>query len=198
LANILITKSGHLSLIDFGLSTKFTPFARNENVRTNVVGNYAASPERKKLKLSSNLLPTYSTDKNSFDYLELVECLYELGKELIFHNEIIDSSFNPILDLEIIFPNLLTSNQPDMIEFADLLIQLSKVNNPSGNDEISSIKNHPFFNGIDWELVRERKNPVPKKIRQYTKFRSECRSTHISSESTPKFLENKIGKLCFQ
>ena len=81
--------------------------------------------------------------------------------------------------------------------FADLLLRLTK-DNPkerignNKNGDISDIKNHPFFEGVDWKLVGQRKNPVPESINIYI---SESSSIETATGRKFPLLGNEIGKL---
>lgn len=84
------------------------------------------------------------------------------------------------------------------------MVQLLEVeeNNRLGSQGPDSVKSHPWFNGIDWEGIRNRTFPVPQeiisRITQYLEVHSEDCSTgypgsplqEVEELNVPEWLED--------
>ena len=153
LENILIDSKGHIKLTDFGIS-KF--LKNNEKAQTMIGTAYYMAPE---------IAFDYPYDKE-VDWWSLGVVMFVLleGKYPFdvtnYRKRNFTLEFNKIKD-----------------EKAKNLIQQFLQENPrkrigSGEDGINEIKNHPFFDGIDWEKAKNRElEPpfVPKKEKNKVK-----------------------------
>uniref|UniRef100_A0A6B2LJU5 Protein kinase domain-containing protein n=1 Tax=Arcella intermedia TaxID=1963864 RepID=A0A6B2LJU5_9EUKA len=144
--NILVDKSGHLKLTDFGFS-KFL-FDRTWTM--------CGTPEY----LAPEIISGHGHTK-AVDWWSLGILIYEmLAGYPPFNDENKLRLFSRISEPEkMTFPDFFT---PDSID----LIRKLLVTDPSRRlgvmcRGVIDIKLHPFFSGINWSGVAERKNPAP-------------------------------------
>ncbi|KAH0786081.1 AGC family protein kinase [Histomonas meleagridis] len=177
--NILVDADGHLKITDFG-------FAKNiENDENNSTKTFCGT--------LGYLAPEVIRQKpytKSVDWWAFGIILYEM---LCGHSpfESCNQSelMNMILFSPIDFPSYLSSTSIDLIQ--KLLNRDNKKRIGSGPTDAEEIKQHPFFKGLNWENVLEKKTRpqwVPSIVDSFDtsnfdcKFTSEC--TGISADDT--------------
>ena len=142
--NILLDEEGNILLTDFGLSKMV--------IQTN---SFCGTPDY----IPPEIIKKLDYDKN-VDWWQLGALIYELlvGHTPFFNHDV-KKMFHNIINKPV-KKNLYLSNDAfDLI--SKLLIKDS--NNRLGSSEQDSleIKNHSFFNNIDWEAILEKKIKPP-------------------------------------
>jgi len=144
--NILVTSSGHLVINDFGVSRMF------ENVGQRNGGKFG------RLSGSHDFLPpealdsTYSHYDSTVDYWAGVITLLKLRYPL----------FKTVHGLDEIQKEDTSPGANEFFDFVRVMLQeIPQRRLAFGVDGFSNIQTHPFFRGVDWELVESRKNPIP-------------------------------------
>jgi hypothetical protein len=61
--------------------------------------------------------------------------------------------FQKILGKDIEFPEYLSINAVDLIDSLIMLDPMERLGTPGSKNDIKSLKNHPFFVGIDWSDI---------------------------------------------
>lgn len=155
LENILICKNGHIKLSDFGLSKKLLHNGVVKPTYTFCGTDEYIAPE---MLLSQPY--DFSLDWWCLGILIYELCFHEtpfVGKEGM-------STYDRILYDDPGFPD----SMPE--EPKSLIIELLN-KDPKKRGNFETIKNHPFFKGVDWEMVLQKKYiavyhpPAPKKIK---------------------------------
>lgn len=144
--NVLLDSDGHIKLTDFGLSRKF-------KTGENEAKTFCGTPQY--------LAPEIILGKGySFgvDWWAMGALTFELlTRTPPFQERDAKRLYNLILTAPVLYPGYLS---PAGKSFCAALLQRNPLNRLGycGADEI---KAHPFFEGIDWKLLREKKLPVP-------------------------------------
>lgn len=135
--NILLTKEGHIQMIDFGLSVKTDKLIKGR------VGT------------TECMAPEVLTEKyygKSADYWSLGILIYEMFfKETPFSDDSVDKIESNILKREINLERMEDKNLSDLIY--QLLIKDPRKRLGSQNGLVD-IMRHPFFSGVNWEGIR--------------------------------------------
>ncbi|KAJ3450121.1 non-specific serine/threonine protein kinase [Anaeramoeba flamelloides] len=182
--NLLIDKRGHITLTDFGLSKgyksirkemeeekefKIPEKKKHKNSTTNKKLRQKAWKARRKLAYSTVGTPDYIAIEifwrkgysETCDWWSLGVIMFEMIFGFPpFASESRRETFQMILNWKeyLIFPEDIYVSD----EAKDLISKL--VCSPKdrlGNNGVQEIKNHPFFNDIDWDLVEKRqKEPL--------------------------------------
>lgn len=149
--NILVSREGHLKLVDFGLSY-FGLVDRSVSV-DRTVGKAIGTPDYMPPEIIFQQAHSFSAD-----YWALGCIIYEFLTGLPpFHEEKPRDTFARVIagsfDL-----SLLKDFSP---EVQDLITKLLERNpqNRLGANSIEEIKRHPWFNGVDWEHLQDAKPP---------------------------------------
>ncbi|KAI5181905.1 serum/glucocorticoid-regulated kinase 2 [Nematocida sp. AWRm80] len=142
--NILLDRDGHIVLCDFGMS-----------IQNTMASSYCGTPEY----IAPEIIKNESYNE-SVDYYTLGVLLFEMvtGQPpfTMQEGDDLDDLENKILFTQPEFPSKLS---PAIVSLLKDLLQKT----PSKRPNIQSIKNHPFFNGIEWERV-ERKEYYPRTL----------------------------------
>lgn len=141
--NILIASTGHIKFIDFG-------FAVYEDENTYVISGTPEYMSPEKL--------TGESDGRESDYWGLGIMIYEmLCGNPPFYDVSTDVTFRKIVECKVSFPSCVSSVAKDLIAS---LLEKNRVNRLGfgGAEEIMS---HPFFAGIDWDDVENRRVRPP-------------------------------------
>jgi serine/threonine protein kinase len=141
--NVLITASGHIKLIDFG-------FAVQENEKTYVISGTPEYMSPEKLKSEG--------DGRESDYWGLGVMIYEmLCGDPPFYDLSADVIYRKILEMQVAFPSYVNPAA------RSLVLSLLDKNRSSrlGFGGIEEIMNHPFFAGINWCDVENRRLSPP-------------------------------------
>eukprot|EP00331_Platyophrya_macrostoma_P003886 CAMPEP_0176411094 /NCGR_PEP_ID=MMETSP0127-20121128/3418_1 /TAXON_ID=938130 /ORGANISM="Platyophrya macrostoma, Strain WH" /LENGTH=400 /DNA_ID=CAMNT_0017790657 /DNA_START=1 /DNA_END=1203 /DNA_ORIENTATION=- len=144
--NILIDETGHLKIIDFGLSRMGI---KNDMVCKTFCGSPAyLSPEMLKRQGA-----TWATDVYGIGTI-----LYELlVGEPPFYSHDISTIYDNMKKGKLTFPKTMSPVAKDLL--TKLLDQ-----NPAsrlGVNDKKEIMKHPFFAGVDWEKVEKKEGPAP-------------------------------------
>ncbi|KAL7108057.1 hypothetical protein ACP275_06G091400 [Erythranthe tilingii] len=154
--NLLLTADGHIKIADFGSvkpmqGSRITvlPNAASDDKACTFVGTAAYVPP----EVLNSSPATFGND------LWALGCtLYQM---LSGTSPFKDASewliFQRIIARDIRFPNYFSAEARDLI---DQLLDIDPSRRPgAGPGEYASLKNHPFFNGIDWTNLREGTTP---------------------------------------
>jgi len=146
--NIMVDASGHIKLTDFGLSKMFT---KTKEKAFTICG----TPQY----LAPEILSDEGYD-NSVDWWSLGCVMYEMlvGRAPF---RIPKGSYlsADLYKKKISIPEFVTNDAKDLI--SKLLIPNPKNRLGYGKDGAKNIKEHPYFNGIDWEEAWEKKLTPP-------------------------------------
>ncbi|OIT02134.1 PREDICTED: 3-phosphoinositide-dependent protein kinase 2-like [Nicotiana attenuata] len=182
--NLLLSSDGHIKIADFGSvkpmqDSRITvlPNAASDDKACTFVGTAAYVPP----EVLNSSPATFGND------LWALGCtLYQM---LSGTSPFKDASewliFQRIIARDIRFPNYFSNEARDLI---DQLLDIDPSRRPgAGPDGYASLKNHPFFNGIDWENLRSQ---TPPKLAMEPK----APSTHSSGdEQDPSWNPSHIG-----
>jgi len=140
----MLDAEGHIKIIDFGLAQ----FIDGPYLGCGGSMNY----------LSPEAIRKENRNNYTIDYYGIGVILYEMltGKPP-FYNEIISKMNYAILTEQVSFPDFISDN------CKDLLLKLLEKNPEDriGKKSIEEIKNHEWFSGINWDLVKNRKMTPP-------------------------------------
>ncbi|KAH0777669.1 hypothetical protein KY290_009080 [Solanum tuberosum] len=182
--NLLLTSDGHIKIADFGSvkpmqDSRITvlPNAASDDKACTFVGTAAYVPP----EVLNSSPATFGND------LWALGCtLYQM---LSGTSPFKDASewliFQRIIARDIRFPNYFSNEARDII---DQLLDIDPSRRPgAGPDGYASLKNHPFFSGIDWENLRSQ---TPPRLAMEPK----APSTHSSGdEQDPSWNPSHIG-----
>ena len=189
--NILISKDGHFKLSDFGLSktikedfdydTYLKNFQNLEFVMHNNEEKYNEEENNETSQAVGTLnymAPELFTEEYpegpNLDYWSVGIILYELYSfKVPFEAETQEETKQNIIQMKINWDNLLNDEMKKQYKNIDDGIDLIKkflVKNPEerwGDNNLTDIKSHPFFKGLNWENIQEIKNqPVMKYLKK--------------------------------
>ena len=179
--NILITKDGHFKLSDFGLSKtikedmNYDSYLKNfQNIefmnKSEELSNELEENETNQAVGTLNYMaPELFTDEYpegpNIDYWSVGIVLYELYCfKVPFETETPEQTRKNIIEMNINWDNLLNDEikkQYKNINYGIDLIKKFLLKNPVerwGDNNLIEIKNHPFFNGFDWDNIQKTKN----------------------------------------
>ena len=144
--NILVDYDGHIKLADFGL-------AKEGIADSKTAKSFCGSPAY----LAPEMLFNKGAGKSA-DIYQIGACLYEM---LIgfppFYTENIKKLYDDIKSAKLKIPSYVSPQAKDLLQKL-----LNK--NPNlriGVKDKSEIKRHPFFKGIDWDLLMAKKIAPP-------------------------------------
>jgi serine/threonine protein kinase len=153
LKNILMDKTGHLRLSDFGLAAKLKP-----------VNNYRM---RRRAGTPGYMPPEMLGGKDygfEVDFFSLGVVIFELfhGHACFRHERILKLSLSEVLAPEVwIHGKIHSSLSPEGLDIITKLLHLDVherlgYTQPASNTGIDEIFEHPWFADIDWQLVKSR------------------------------------------
>ena len=148
--NVLIDETGHIRLADFGLAA--------EGIKNN--NDFARSFCGSPIYLSPEILKNKKTYKVS-DYYTVGVVLYELiNGEPPFYTDDINRLYGNIRRGNLTFPagNQFSDNCKDFISKLMKNEPKARIGAKNGLEEI---KEHPFFDDVDWDKVRRKEIPSP-------------------------------------
>ncbi|KAJ0489321.1 putative protein kinase AGC-PDK1 family [Helianthus annuus] len=154
--NLLLTLDGHIKIADFGSvkpmqDSQITvlPHAASDDKACTFVGTAAYVPP----EVLNNSPATFGNDLwalgcTLFQMLSGTSPFKDASEWLIFQR---------IVARDVKFPDYFSSDARDLI---DKLLDIDPAKRPgAGPDGYESLKNHPFFQGIDWHDIRSRCPP---------------------------------------
>jgi tRNA A-37 threonylcarbamoyl transferase component Bud32 len=146
--NILIDVDGHLKLTDFGLS--------KENIGNNLAISFCGSaayfaPEMVKREGHTKSIDWYVLGAILYEMLSGTTPYYSPNRDSLYRN--IKSGHLHLFDY-------MSESAKDLI--TKLMRRNPKKRLGASKRDAEEIKAHPFFEGLDWNMVIEKKLPVPK------------------------------------
>lgn len=166
--NILLNRYGHIVITDFGLSKELDS-ASNDKLRT-----IAGTPEYLSPEILLGHGYSYEVDWWSFGTL-----LYEMLTGMPpFFSKNIRVIYNKILNAEVHFPDYVSSIA------RDLILRLLE-RDPSMRLKDEGVKLHPFFNGIDWDDLVNKKIEPP--------WKPAVVDENDLSQIDPDFVQEQLG-----
>jgi len=147
LENILLDKDGHIRIIDFGLC--------KENIQWNCeTTTLCGTPEYRAPEI---IVHDYYGKVVDWWAFGIIMCEMLVGKNPFYHDDR-DVMFENVLEVNIIFPRWLSPGAKDLL--SGLLNKEPNNRLGSGEEGSNLIKNHEFFESIDWnDLVQKRVTP---------------------------------------
>ncbi|MCJ1307967.1 serine/threonine protein kinase, AGC [Agyrium rufum] len=144
--NILIDAEGHLKLVDFGFAKKI---GRTETY------TLCGTPEYLAPEVIRNTGHGTAVDWWAFGIL-----LYEflVGQPPFWHSSPMEI-YKMIVDANIRFPSSMNPTAVDLIRSCCAKNPSQRLGNIAGG--ASRIKSHPFFDGFDWDNLRDRRTSGP-------------------------------------
>ena len=141
--NILIDMKGHIRLTDFGLAKEVSD---NQKATT-----FCGTPEYLAPEMLQRQPYTKAVDWWSYGVL-IFEMLNGLPP---FYDENVNTMYRAILNDDIEFPSSMSSEAINFI--SRLLDRNPETRLGSSEKDVEEIKEHPFFSGIDWKAVFDKK-----------------------------------------
>ena len=155
--NIVIDKEGHAMLTDFGLSKEGVD---DKRIAKSFCGSVAyLAPEMLNRSGHGKAVDWYLLGVVFFEMLVGLPPYFSNNQEQIFNN--IDSA-------ELIIPNFISKKGQNLIK--SLLIKNPMERLGSKND-VEEIKNHPYFDDVDWNKIYNREYMPPPIIRDSNKIK---------------------------
>ena len=179
--NILITKEGHFKLSDFGLSKSLTNKKGVETLHVKNLQNFVEFKDGYKFLTENEtdqavgtlnyMAPELFTDDYpagiGIDYWAVGVVIYELFSfKVPFEAKTQKEIQENIINLNINWEPLMNKEIRNKYKNIDAAIDLIKkflLLNPNdrwGDDNLNDIKNHPFFNGFNWDNIKNMRIPV--------------------------------------
>lgn len=143
--NLLLTDEGHICMTDFGLCKEglFSPEDRTET--------FCGTPEY----LAPEVLVGQGYGKG-VDWWSFGSLLYEMLTGLPpFYSQDVQEMYRKIMTDKLTFPDFVNADARSLLE------QLLERDAEKRLTEPNLIKRHPFFKGINWELLYQKKIPPP-------------------------------------
>lgn len=146
--NVLLDDEGHIRLTDFGLS--------KDSVSSNqLTHTFCGTPEY----LAPEVIHGAGYGQG-VDWWSLGTLLYEMLTGLPpFFNHNLHVMYEKIIRAKLTFPAYLSQDARSVL--AALLERSPKKRLGAGTDDAESIKRHPFFSSIDWDLLYNKKMTPP-------------------------------------
>lgn len=148
LDNLLLDHEGHIKIADFGLCKE----NMNHGDRTNT---FCGTPEF----IAPEIL-TQDDYTRAVDWWALGVLIFEmLIGQAPFYGENEDEIFQSIVACKFVLPRFLHPAAASIIK--QLMVKNPEARLGSSVDDARAIKAHPFFRGIDWQALLEKKIPPP-------------------------------------
>ena len=185
LENILLDKDGHIRIIDFGLC--------KENIQWNCeTTTLCGTPEYRAPEI---IIHDYYGKVVDWWAFGIIMCEMLVGKNP-FYDEDRDVMFENVLEVDIIFPRWLSDSARDLL--SGLLNKEPQNRLGSGEEGSTLIKNHVFFESIDWTALMEKNVEPPFKPEVEDEGDTRNFDIQFTGESvrlTPPKLEEEDGLL---
>ncbi|KAL7753359.1 hypothetical protein RI367_001134 [Sorochytrium milnesiophthora] len=149
LENLLLDDDGHIKITDFGLC--------KEGIgQDDVTSTFCGTPEY----LAPEILEEENYGK-AVDWWALGIVTYEMmvGKPPFGSPESVEKLFQAIVNQPIIYPPILSARAKSLLQ--GLLERDYNKRMGAGPEDGEEIMKHPFFDGIDWKLLAEKKVAMP-------------------------------------
>jgi len=144
--NVLLDGEGHIKLTDFGLS-------KDSIVGNQLTHTFCGTPEY----LAPEVIHGIPYGK-AVDWWSLGTLTYEMLTGLPpFYNENLHVMYEKIIKAKLEFPSYLSAKACD---FLGKLLERNPKKRLGGIDS-EEVKNHPWFQGIDWDLLASKKITPP-------------------------------------
>ncbi|CCI45290.1 unnamed protein product [Albugo candida] len=149
--NVMLDKTGHIRLVDFGISKQLKLEENNQYAPT---GTLAGSPAYIAPEQLLTQKPQYGMNADWWSYGVL---LYEmLTGNTPFADTNISSMYRKIQNAQVKY-----DRRPDMDPSAVDLLKKLLVRDPASRIGIEEIKSHPFFECIDWDRLEKKDLDAP-------------------------------------
>ncbi|KAG0334316.1 Serine/threonine kinase [Podila humilis] len=148
LDNILLTLDGHIKIADYGLCKEDMYYGSTTNT-------FCGTPEFMAPEILSEQKYGRAVDWWAFGVL-----IYEmlLGQSP-FRGDDEDEIFEAILEDEILYPINMSRDSVSILQ--KLLTRDPEKRLGSGKTDAEEIKRHPFFKGVNWQDILDKKIPPP-------------------------------------
>lgn len=169
--NMLIGSDGYLKFADFGFAKTLKPWAKSFSL--------VGTPEY----LPPEIIANEGHDRG-FDMWTLGVLIYEmLSRRTPFHDRHRRTMFNKICNVRYSFPAFFPAEAADLVRN---LLRRRPIYRLGVVGGMESIKKHPWFDGFDWEALRNRtmKAPYVPKVRSSTDTSNFAR---VNKDKVPKF-----------
>ncbi|KAI9137557.1 v-akt murine thymoma viral oncogene-like 3 transcript variant 1 [Paraphysoderma sedebokerense] len=149
LENLLLDDDGHIKITDFGLCKE--GIGQDDTTST-----FCGTPEY----LAPEILEEEEYGK-SVDWWALGIVMYEMlvGKPPFGSPESVEKLFQAIIHQQIVYPSILSQKAKSLLQALLDRDHLKRLGSGTGDGE--EIMKHPFFEGIDWKKLSDRKIPMP-------------------------------------
>eukprot|EP01083_Nonionella_stella_P105917 304985_1 len=171
--NLLISSDGRLKFADFGFAKTIKPWAKTFSL--------VGTPEY----LPPEIIANEGHDRG-FDMWTLGVLIFEmLSRRTPFHDRHRRTMFNKICNVSYTFPSYFPASAADLVRRLLRRRPIYRLGVVAG---ISAIKEHPWFDGFDWDALRAgtMKAPYVPKIRSTTDASNFVR---VNKDKIPKFPE---------
>ena len=146
--NILMDENGYLRLTDFGMAKKL---GENEKAMS-----FCGTPEY----LAPEIITMEGHDKSA-DWWSFGILLFEMLCGLPpFYVENLDKMYELIKNSPVKFPKRITL-QEDTKDIIKKLLEKNPKKRLGSQGGLEEIKKHPFFAGVQWDLIEQKKVPAP-------------------------------------
>ncbi|XP_013190729.1 3-phosphoinositide-dependent protein kinase 1 isoform X1 [Amyelois transitella] len=163
--NILLDENMHLRIADFGTAKIMDPEEirtaqpvqeDNENDERSRKISFVGTPQYVSPELLHNCVDTRTSDLWAFGCIiyQMISGLppFRAATEFLI--------FQKILKLEYDFPEGFPADAKDLVEKLLVLDHSKRIGADDTGDTYQSIRNHPFFAGIDWENILDQTPPT--------------------------------------
>ena len=153
LENVLLCEDGHIKLTDFGLSKCLTTGESEQCTTTTFCGTTEYLAPEIVLSQSYDFeIDWWQLGIFTYEFCYTVTPFYDKSSKRIYHK---------IVNEEPVFPK---GADPNLVSFVKMLL----VKDPKKRAKFDDIKDHPFFGGISWDDVLNKRitpptKPSPKK-----------------------------------
>ena len=178
--NILIDKTGHIKLADFGSCLKLDEYGK---AHSNIA---VGTPDY----ISPEILRAMEDGKGTYgkecDWWSLGICLFEmLFGEVPFYAESLVDTYSKIVNYEFAYPINIDEKE---VSFAarDLISKLICAENSRlGSSGVGDIQRHPFFESIEWDTLNSKTPPY---IPDFVNDSDTSNFEEISDQLNPKII----------
>lgn len=195
--NILLDENMHLRIADFGTAKILGP----EEIRPSIIEAENDIQNERSRKISFVGTPQYVSpellhdcvDTRASDLWALGCIIYQMISGLPpFRAATEFLIFQKILKMEYEFPEGFPADAKDLVEKLLVVDHTKRLGADDKGDTYDSIRNHPFFNGIDWDTVWEQDPPT---ISPYLPGGSFEKEYNVPDDLEPGLGRRQLGRL---